>query len=210
MTDNSQQKVWDKLAEQWFHFRQKPFYELREILTKAAKEWKPGKILDIGTGNARNLLEFANNGFECYGMDFSGEMLKYASQFAKKNVFDVKLIKAWCEKLPYKDNSFDYALNISVLHHIKKENQLQSLLEMKRVLKPNGKAVITAWNKWQSRFILKKKETSIPWNVKGKAYQRYYYLFNYFELKKLLKKAGFKIIHSEGMFKRLLVFIVQK
>jgi len=35
-------------------------------------------------------------------------------------------------------------------------------------------------------------------------------LFNYFELKSLLKSAGFKIIHSEGMFKRLLIFVVEK
>jgi ubiquinone/menaquinone biosynthesis C-methylase UbiE len=206
----NQQETWNAIAEQWFHFRQKPFHELRGILENAANSWKPGKILDIGTGNARNLLAFANNGFECHGMDFSGEMIKYAKKFSEKKSFKANLIKAWAEKLPYKNNFFDYCLNISVIHHLKKKEQIESLKEMNRVMKPGAKAIITAWNKWQSKFIFKNKETEIPWNVGGKILPRYYYLFNYFELKSLLKSAGFKIIHSEGMFKRLLIFVVEK
>jgi len=67
---------------------------------------------------------------------------------------------------------------------------------MKRVLKPNGKLFIAVWNKWQPRFIFKSKEQIIPWKVKDKTYQRYYYLFNIFEFKNLLKKYNFKIKKS--------------
>ena len=45
---------------------------------------------------------------------------------------------------------------------------------------------------------------------KGKVYWRYYHLFNYWELKKLLKKHSFKILYSEGIVGRELTFIVQK
>jgi ubiquinone/menaquinone biosynthesis C-methylase UbiE len=204
------EEVWDKIAEQWYHFRQKPFYELRTVLDFSAKKWKPGKILDIGTGNARNLLVFAKHRFKCYGIDFSSRMLGFAKRFARENRFHVNLEKARAEKLPYKNRSFDYALNIALLQHIPKESHLKAVKEMHRVLKAKGKAVVTAWNKWQPQFIFRKKELLIPWHVKGTAYNRYHYLFNYFELRNLLKEAGFKITYSRGMFKRLLIFIVEK
>jgi ubiquinone/menaquinone biosynthesis C-methylase UbiE len=206
----NQQKVWDAIAVQWNNFRQKPFSDVDKILSSLSAIWKKGKIVDIGCGNARNLLIFANKGFKAYGMDFSGEMLKHAKAFAKKNVFNLKLMKARAEKLPYKNNFFDYALSIAVLHHLDKVGQVRSLNEMKRVLKKNGKAVITVWNKWQLRFLFSKKELTVPWHIQGKVYQRYYYMFNYFELKSLLKKLGFKILYSGSIFNKNLIFIVEK
>lgn len=208
----NQQETWNAIAEQWFHFRQRPFRDLDIILENSAESWKKGKILDIGCGNARNLLVFANHGFECFGMDFSGEMLKRAEEFAKKKVFNVKLIKAWAEKLPYGDNFFDYALSIAVLHHLNKAEQAEALNEMRRVLKNGGKAIITVWNKFSPKFwkYLLKKEILIPWHVKGKVYQRYYYMFNFFELRSLLRKAGFKILYSSPIFNKNLIFIVEK
>jgi len=205
----NQEHVWNEIAKQWFHFRQRPFKDLDSILNKAAA-WKSGKILDIGCGSCRNLLPFAKAGFHCSGIDFSKEMLKFAKQFADENKFKVELKQARAEKLPFKDNSFDYALSIATLHHLNKEEQIQALQEMFRVLKKDGKAIITVWNKLQWRFIFKKKELLIPWNVQGKTYKRYYYMFNFKELKNLLKKTGFKILKTPGMFGRNISFVVKK
>lgn len=209
MNNHNQEKVWDAISEQWYHFRQKPFGDVKEVFRGILEHWKPGKILDIGCGNCRNLLSFAKFGFKCNGIDFSGEMLKQARNFADKYGFNVNLKKADAKKLPFKDNSFDYALSVAVLHHLKKDDQSKALKEMKRVLKNNGHALITVWNKMQPKLLMKSKEQYVPWHIKDKIYQRYYYLFTYIELKELLKRE-FKVIYSGSPLNKNLIFIVQK
>ena len=207
----SQREVWNKIAERWHHLRQKPFFGIQKWFNFLAKRWKGGKILEVGCGNCRNLLLFAKEGFDCYGIDFSNEMLKYAKQYCKNHNFKVKLKRASAEKLPFKDKSFNYVLSAAVLHHLNtKEKRTKSLKEIKRILKDKGEAYISVWNKWILRFIFRPKNYYVPWRVKDKVYLRYYYLFNYFELKKLLKSLNFKIIKSNGIFSKNLIFLVGK
>jgi ubiquinone/menaquinone biosynthesis C-methylase UbiE len=201
-----QEKVWDALAEQWYHFRHQQFRDVRAEIGDISN-LKPGKILEIGCGNCRNLIGFAKSGFDCYGIDFSKNMLKYAREYCKKYDFKVKLKKARAEKLPFKKESFDYVLSIATLHHLKRDEQELAVKEMRRVLKPKGIALITVWNKGiRSLFV---KEKYMTWTVKGKAYWRYYYLFTPFELKRLLKKRGFGIIMC-GRGKNIIVVARKK
>ncbi len=199
----NQKEVWNKIAKDWFVKRSKPFKQITKELQNLSNK-KSGKILDIGCGNCRNLLMFAKKKFDCYGVDFSKEMIKYAKEFCNKNNIKVNLKVANAERLPFKDNFFDYILFIAVLHHV--NNKKKALQELKRVLKDNGLALITVWNRLQLRFIFKPKELYVSW---GK-HLRYYYLFNYFEFKKLLKSLNFKIIKSKGMFNKNLIFLVRK
>lgn len=202
-----QKEIWEKIAPSWHSFRQKPF---PDIINKLAKEWKPGKLLDIGCGNARNLIPFIKNKFTCTGIDFSKNMISFAKELLNKNNIKAKLIQAPSTKIPFKPNTFDYIISVAMIHHLTKKERQKTLNEIKRTLKPNGKALITVWNKWQSRFILSKKNIYIPWKIKQEIHQRYYYLYNYFELKNQLIKTGFKIEYSEGIFGRNLIFIIKK
>jgi len=194
-----QKQVWNSIAESWYNFRHWPI----RIAKKLSKEWQPGKILDIGCGNSRNLLPFYQNNFTCYGIDFSENVIELAKKYISKHEMKVNLKIANAENLPYKNNFFDYCLSLAVLHHVK--NKEKAIQEIYRVLKPNGKAIICVWNKLQLKFLFRKKETYIKW---GK-YSRYYYFFSYFELKKLLKKSGFKIFKS-NFFGKNICFIVEK
>ena len=202
----NQEEIWDKLAEQWNNFRNKPDPITKYFLNKYTKN--KGKIGDLGCGNCRNLLPFKN--FICYGIDFSEKMLNKAKNLIKNNNLKVKLYKTRLNKLPFKNNFFDYALMLASLHHLEtKEKRIKTLEELYRVLKKDGIVLITVWNKWQLRFLFSKKNTFIRWKVKDKIYYRYYYLFNYFELKNLIKKFNFKILESiisDGN----IIFIVKK
>ncbi len=191
---------WDKIAKEWNRLRQKPV----ELAKELANTWNPGKILDIGCGNARNLKPFLEKGFECTGIDSSKELIKLA-----KNTKKAKFLYANAVKLPFPDASFDYVICLAVLHHLKPKNHEKALSEIKRVLKPGGKAAIAVWNKLQPRFILGKKEQLVPWKLPNKVIMRYYYFFTYWELKKLLKKQGFKIKKGNILGKNI-EFIVKK
>ena len=113
-------------------------------------------------------------------------------------------------KLPYKNNYFNYILHIASLHHLNSEEKiLKSLNETYRVLKPKGLVLLTVWNKLQLKFLLKPKDLLVPWKIKSKQYKRYYHLFDYYELRKLIRKTKFKIIESNLLGKNL-VFVLEK
>lgn len=200
----NQEEVWDSLSEQWFHFRQMKVPEVYEFAEKYSKK---GKILDIGCGNARNLLPFAKT-MSCYGVDFSNEMIKQAKKFCKKNNFKAILKKADMKKLPFKKETFDLCILADSLHSVEK-NRKKVLMEMKRVLKKDGITYISVWNKWQKRFFFKSKEQEVMWKRGNKTFHRYYHIYDYFELKSLIKSTGLKIIKSKTFGKKL-VFVVKK
>ena len=203
MPQENQEKVWDAIAWQWYHFRHQQFKDVSKEIEKLAK-LKKGKVLEIGCGNCRNLKTFAKAGFDCYGIDFSKEMIKYAKEYCKKHDFKVKLKKARAEKLPFKNNSVDYILNIATLHHLNEKEQEKNVKEMWRVLKPKAIALVAVWNIKKS----KAKEKYISWKVRGKTYWRYYYLFTMPELKKPFKKHDFLIVRQKTG--KNLIIVVRK
>jgi len=179
----NQQQVWNKIAEKWNQYRQKPQPQVIKFLKK-----QKGKILDFGCGSGRYFIK--SKALEFYGIDFSKKLLKYAEN--KKIAKQLKLSQA--TKIPHKNNFFDSAIFIAVLHCLKKQEQEKSLKELYRVLKPNSKAFISVWSRNQKRLKNKPKQCFIPWTIEGKKQKRYTYIYNKQELKKQLQKTGFKII----------------
>ena len=124
-------------------------------------------------------------------------MLRFAQKYSRKFDFTVSLAMADVRCLPYSDETFNWAISVATYHHIKGEDErLKALQELKRVLKPGGEAFITVWNRWQPRFWFSGKEVAVPWRTRGKTLYRYYYLFSYPELVRLVKKAGFEVLKS--------------
>jgi tRNA (uracil-5-)-methyltransferase TRM9 len=187
-------EVFDKMAAGWYNFRHYSIFRLE--LEELAGKWAKGRLLNIGSGHGADFLPLRDK-FELYGMDFSSEMIKMARRYSHKFEFQVNLMVADARRLPFAAKSFDWVISVATYHHIKgKDEQLASLKELKRVLKPGGEAFITVWNRYQPSFWFKGKEVAVPWNVKGQTIQRYYYMFTYWEFERLLKKAGFKIVRS--------------
>jgi ubiquinone/menaquinone biosynthesis C-methylase UbiE len=124
-------------------------------------------------------------------------MLKFARKYSQKFNFAVNLSASDIGHLPYYDETFDWAISVATYHHVKGDKERQTALsELRRVLKPGGEAFITVWNRWQPRFWLSRREVAVPWRKKGKTLYRYYYLFSYHELERLVQKAGFEVVKS--------------
>ena len=86
------------------------------------------KILDVGCGIGFVSQLFPN--FQICGIDISDGMLINNPH---------KWIKAPAEQIPFPDNTFDYVVCRSLLHHL--DEPLIGLMEMYRVLKSGGKWV---------------------------------------------------------------------
>jgi len=186
--------VFDEIAPGWYNFRHWSIF--RNELEALAQRWQKGKLLNLGCAHGPDFLPFTP-GFDLYGVDFSAEMLRLAQKYSRRRNFTADLSLADVSYLPYADKTFDWAISVATYHHIKGEEKKRAALnELRRVLKPSGEAFITVWNRWQPRFWFKNKEVAVPWRKKGETLYRYYYLFSYAELEKLVKQAGFKILKS--------------
>ncbi len=186
--------IFNQIAPSWYNFRHWSIF--RNELEALAQRWQKGRLLNIGCAHGPDFLPF-KQGFELYGVDFSPEMLRFARKYSQKFHFNVNLALADVSRLPYPDETFDWAISVATYHHIKGKRQRQAALnELRRVLKPGGEAFITVWNRWQPRFWFSRKEVAVPWRTKGKTLYRYYYLFSYPELEGLVKKSSFKLLKS--------------
>ena len=188
------QEVFDEIAPGWYNFRHRSIFtrELEELVGR----WRGGRLLNVGCGHGPDFVPF-RQGYELYGIDLSSKMLELAKKYADKYNLTINLAQADASEIPYRDDCFDYAIAVATYHHIEgEEERLKALRELKRVLKPGGEAFITAWNKWQPRFWLKKKDILVPWKSQDKTHYRYYHLFSYGELEALVKKAGLQVVKS--------------
>ena len=187
-------QVFDQIAPGWYNFRHYSIFTPE--LELLAKRWKNGMLLNLGSGHGADFLPFKDH-FELYGVDFSREMIRMARRYSQKFGLAPKLVVADISRLPFSDDSFDWAISVATYHHLQGwENQLAALIELKRVLKSGGEAFITVWNRCQPHFWFKRKEVAVPWRTGGKVIYRYYYLFTYGELEDRVKKAGFTILKS--------------
>jgi ubiquinone/menaquinone biosynthesis C-methylase UbiE len=190
MTTN--REVFDQIAESWYRIRHWPLF--KEELDALAARWQSGKLLNVGCAHGPDFLSF-RRGFELYGVDYSAAMLRQAVRYSSKFQFYVHLITSDALCLPFSDNAFDWAISVATYHHIKgTEERENAFIELRRILKPGGEAFVTVWNHGQPRFWFKSKEQQVPWRLQKETVYRYYHLFSYGELRKLLVETGWEII----------------
>ncbi|NJE25547.1 class I SAM-dependent methyltransferase [Thermococcus sp. MV5] len=149
---------------------------------------KNGKALDLGCGTGNYTLELYTRGFDVVGVDLSEEMLK----IARKKLPRVKFIRANAYSLPFKENTFDLVLTITMFEFIHKPEL--ALNEIYRVLRPGGEVVIGTMNGKSFWFIFKRIKSLFE----ETAY-RYARFYTPSELESLMKGAGFEDVESKGI-----------
>jgi ubiquinone/menaquinone biosynthesis C-methylase UbiE len=114
---------------------------------------KNDKVLEIGCGVGYQIPEIAKRCKDYTGIDFSKKSIMLC-----KTAKNIRLLVADAHRLPFKKSCFDAVLLIDVLENLR--NPEKTLEEVKRVLKDNGKIVVSVPN-WRSiyglvRFVLEK------------------------------------------------------
>jgi SAM-dependent methyltransferase len=92
------------------------------------------RILDVGCGTGANLEMLAAFG-DAVGVDVSEDALHFCRERGLTNVE-----RGAAESLPYADESFDLVTALDVVEHL--DEDLAGLGEMRRVLKPQGRALL--------------------------------------------------------------------
>ena len=122
--------------------RETPFYneQREEAIYKILQKENVHRVLDVGCGLGKVPVYLAKKGLNVIGIDVSPRLIKLAKKKSIKNKVNVqfKLTELGNFKVRKK---FDAVMFAGVLEHIEDEERL--MREAKRLLKKNGKIVIT-------------------------------------------------------------------
>lgn len=118
----------------------------------------PGmRILDVGCGRGESLIWLARQGAETWGLDYATEALRLAMNAIQVANVETerrcRLLAANARHLPFPPESFDLVLMLDIVEHLHSWELEQTLREVWRVLKQDGKLIIhTAPNLWYYQF----------------------------------------------------------
>lgn len=118
----------------------------KDVTWKLAQPVPGEKVLDIGTGTANYLIELAERGLDCTGLDIGIKMLLRGRRKALEKGIRLKLVTASGEALPFPDGFFDLVLSVTAFEFFK--NPVLAVQEMTRVCRPGGRIVVSVLNKW--------------------------------------------------------------
>lgn len=117
-------------------------YFLKKIVKKYMPSVKKPRILDIGCGHGFIHSYLTRENFEVFGIEMADEVLELARHANP----DVSYSNHDGKTIPFQSNMFDITIAICVMHHVPPLQWHNFLIEMKRVLKPGGIAVIFEHN----------------------------------------------------------------
>lgn len=163
------------------------FNRLKEYIKKT------DRVLDIGSGNGR--LSTIVDKDRYLGIDFSSTLISIAQEKYPDYRFIEKDISKddWYKVI----GDFDKIFAIAVLHHIPTYSlRLQLFKDIKNILSGSGLFIFSIWN-FDENIISSKIGLSdylLSWNNDPDS--RYVHRFEYSEVEKLIKGAGFKLVEE--------------
>ncbi len=123
----------------WYRARRRVLGAVLEAERAAVPPRGPGadraRVLDLGCGTGANLPLAERCGLPI-GCDFSG----LALEFARSGGGYAALARADAGKLPFAASTFDWVFALDILEHL---DDTAAAAEIRRVLKPAGRALIT-------------------------------------------------------------------
>lgn len=183
---------YEKIAKEFHNTRHRSWDWIYDFLEKQKNE---SKILDVGCGGGRNMkVKIPEKNLNFYGIDQCEEFIKICTQD------NLNCIKASMTNMPFQCNSFDSIISIASFHHLStKERRIQALKEMRRVLKDDGKILLSVWAQNQPESSKRKfiyGDNYVPWKSKeGIIQNRYYYIFEENEILNLFAEVNLKVVN---------------
>lgn len=183
-------------AYAYYHSNRK-FYEVARVGYRFQENWlkkrcNGKKVLVLGCGEGAESFFLAKNGAEVIGIDIADGAIENSKQNAlKEGVSDkTDFLVMDAENLKFEENTFDIITASGMIHHI---DFSKAILEMLRVIKPDGEIICIEplkYNpvfqlyrkltphlrtKWEAEHILGKKEIFLPKKYFKKVEPHFYY-----------------------------------
>jgi len=148
---------------------------LAETIRLYLQKHNAQKVLDVGCGSGRLIAYLRRHKYTTFGVDSAPEAVTMARRYNPRHSIHL----ASGLKLPFKKNSMDAVLAISVIEHIDKNKTQAFLKEIKRVLTPHGVVFLVTpnyaapWRMLQGKHWFGYSDPThvvffTPWSLAGK------------------------------------------
>ena len=213
---------YDQMAKEFSDSRARFWDELAFLAEHIERD---DHVLDIGCGNGRFAPLVSARHAHYDGVDYSVGLIAEAQRKFPEYTF----VAGDATALPFSNNSFDIAFSFAVIHHIPSNAlRAQFVAEVFRILHPNGKLILTAWDIWSPTYFARLLRSAIS-TIFGRnnldigdvlltfgkqKHPRYVHACTMRELSTLLTACGFHVISSERIARKSgqknIVIIAQK
>jgi ubiquinone/menaquinone biosynthesis C-methylase UbiE len=152
------------------------------------------RLLEVGCTAGHYTMTLVRDGYQVVGLDISAESIRAAQVLAQDLGLHAEFIAADAEDMRcVPDNSFDGAFSFSTLRYV--PDPVSSLSEIRRVLKPGGRAVVDFPNKYCPWFEFLKF-------LMGGERHIHDHTYSTGQVKRMMQQAGFVNIRA----KRIIFF----
>lgn len=191
--------TYERIAPSYAASRTRPWPDVLDFVAALPPR---SSVLDLGCGHGRHVRPLAAAGHGVVGLDFSRRLLTIGrgTPPGPETRSLVEWILGEATALPFHDSSFDAATCVAVLHHLpSRDDRHAALAELRRVLRPGGRALFSVWARDDPylRDVLGSEsdavDVEIPWHLPdGVVVLRVYHLFQQGELERLIIDSGLR------------------
>jgi ubiquinone/menaquinone biosynthesis C-methylase UbiE len=176
----------------------------REKFEYIAKFIQPGeRVLDFGCGPGALLyvVSQSNPTVKGVGIDLAQPQIDFANQQVRPRLpgRDVSYLAVSLDQpnLPFEDESFDVVTIAEVIEHVHPFDSLKSMLELRRVLKPGGRIIVTTPN-YRSLWPL--IELLLEWLSPVKYREQHISKYTPSSLVRFVETCGFEVTKAKTFF----------
>lgn len=108
------------------------------------------RILDVGCGRGEVVEGCARMGASVIGCDYSSDALEITRNYTTNG----DIIRADASHFPFRDDVFDKVALLDIIEHLDQKDLEKCLAEAHRVLKKDGRVVISTPNRWRYLYRL--------------------------------------------------------
>lgn len=136
------EKEWSEIKGKTIHSStyksNNPLPEIKEFINFLKKNNINGNVLDIGCGNGRHSILFAESKYEVTGIDYSKSAINIAKKNAKNKNLNIRFETKDLFSFNSRNVRYDIIIDCGCLHHQNKNMWGKYITRINDLLKPQG------------------------------------------------------------------------